>query len=140
MKTTYLLLLLSCITLSAKAQYVQGDINAMPQPSMNHDFNTCASTCNLMYAISISNSFLGDSVKIKDESTGTLYSQDVNSTGANPWFVFLPVPIFNMVVTDDQLSSGNANFFGPLVKVISGLDTVHNISNFYSFFRVHQLK
>ncbi|MEY3237369.1 MAG: hypothetical protein RI883_1470 [Bacteroidota bacterium] len=134
MKSTYLLLLLSCITLSVKAQYVQGDINAMPQPSMNHDFNTCSSTCNLMYAITISNSFLGDSVKIKDESSGTLYSQDINSTGANPWYVFLPVPIFNMVITDDQLSAGNANFFGPLVKVVSGLDTAHNISNFYSNF------
>ncbi|OFY83496.1 MAG: hypothetical protein A3F72_19560 [Bacteroidetes bacterium RIFCSPLOWO2_12_FULL_35_15] len=131
MKKLYLILVVCVLSVGAKAQYSQGDINVMPQPSMYHDFNICGSTCNLMYSITISNSFMGDSVKIKDQNSGSLIISDVNTTGANPWYVNLPVPIYNMMITDDQLAGGNANFFGPTVKVISGTDTVYNINNFY---------
>lgn len=134
MKKIYSVLLLCAASLAANAQFTQGDINVMPQPMMNHDSLICGSTCNLFYNIIISNSFVGDSVKIKDQSTGMILNSDVNVSGANPWSVYLPVPINNMMITDDQLVGGNANFFGPTVKVISGPDTVYNINNFYGFF------
>ncbi|HEX8515047.1 MAG TPA: T9SS type A sorting domain-containing protein [Bacteroidia bacterium] len=132
MKKIYLLLLICSATIAAKAQsYMQGDLNVMPQPMMAHDSNMCYSTGTLMYMINISNSFMGDSVKIKDQGTNTLIVSDVNTSGANPWMVYLPVPIFNSMIPDDQLTGGMANFFGPTVTVISGPDTISNINNFY---------
>jgi uncharacterized repeat protein (TIGR01451 family) len=132
MKKFYFTLLVCLSFIGAKAQsYMQGDLNVMPQPMMAHDSNLCHSTCNLMYSIMVSNSFMGDVVEIKDQSSGTILIQDVNASGANPWMVYLPVPIMNMI-PDDQLVGGMANFFGPTVKVISGPDTIMNITNFYS--------
>jgi uncharacterized repeat protein (TIGR01451 family) len=128
------LLLLASLSVNTQAQsYVQGDLNVMPQPMMSHDSTTCSSTCNLLYAIMISNSFVGDTVKIKDQSTGYLITSDVNLSGANPWYVYLPVPIYNQVAGDDQVTGGTVNFVGPTVKVICGPDTVYNINNFYFF-------
>jgi uncharacterized repeat protein (TIGR01451 family) len=135
MKKIYLLLVFTSFSLLSNAQmYVAGDINVMPQPMMSHDTNTCSSNINLLYAITISNSFVGDTVKIKDQGSGTLMSMDINTTGANPWYVYLPVMMYNQIINDDWLSGGNANFFGPTVKVICGPDTVFNINNFYGFY------
>jgi uncharacterized repeat protein (TIGR01451 family) len=134
MKKISLLIVCFLSYVGANAQaYVQGDVNVMPQPVMTHDSTTCTSNCNLMYSIIISNSFPGDSVKIKDQASGTLLISDVNTSGANPWYVYLPVPVYNSIIGDGELAGGNANFFGPTVKVISGPDTVYNINNFYGF-------
>ncbi|MCW3103599.1 MAG: hypothetical protein JWO09_2039 [Bacteroidetes bacterium] len=132
MKKIYVFLICCLSYANANSQsYVQGDINVMPQPMMTHDSTTCTSNCNLMYSIMISNSFMGDSVKIKDQSSGSVIVYDVNMSGANPWYVYLPVPVYNSFVGDNELMGGNASFFGPTVKVISGPDTIYNINNYY---------
>jgi uncharacterized repeat protein (TIGR01451 family) len=134
MKKFYLLLLFCLSIIVSKAQmFTQGDVSVMPQPMMNHDSTICSSTCNLFYSITITNSFMGDSVKIKDMSSGYLITSDVNVSGANPWYVYLSVPVYNMFISDDQVSGGSVLFFGPTVKVISGPDTIFNINNVYPF-------
>lgn len=127
-------LLICSFSALANAQvFTDGDISLMQQPMMSHDSSLCSSSCNLMYLITVSNSFTGDSLKIKDMSSGYVFVAVENSTGQNPWSFSVPMPIYNMFVSDDLLSGGAAGFFGPLVKAISGPDTILNINNFYMY-------
>lgn len=131
-KTTILLAVIFCfITLYSKAQYTQGDITVLLQPSGTHDSTTCATQGQLIYFITIQNSFAGDSVKVKDMS-GILVYEEENISGQNPWYVTAPnISAFGFL-PDNQITGGVANFFGPPSKVISGADTIYNIPNFYS--------
>jgi len=131
-KTTILLaVIFSFIAIYSKAQYTQGDITVMLQPTGTHDSTTCATQGQLIYMITIQNSFTGDSVKVKDMS-GTLIYEEGNITGQNPWYVTAPnISAFGFL-PDNQIVGGVANFFGPPSKVISGPDTIYNIPNFYS--------
>jgi hypothetical protein len=137
MRQLYLLLLgvflFAASPTNAQQTYTQGDILLVQQAMMNHDSTICASTCNLMYNITIQNSFMGDSVKIVDITNGTLVFADGNMSGQSSWNLFAPVPI-NPYVGDDQLNSGYAYFMGPTLKVISGTDTITNINNFFSLY------
>ncbi|MCW3084878.1 MAG: hypothetical protein JWP12_2244 [Bacteroidetes bacterium] len=133
MKKIYLSLLFLCSVATIKAQYTQGDISLMPQPMMSHDSTTCSSTCNLFYMVTISNSFVNDTVKLKDQGTGFLLGEQINTTGSNPWTIMMPVPFGGSTVTDDLVSGGSVLFYAPTCKVICGPDTLYNISNFYPF-------
>lgn len=134
MKKIYLVLTAFAVFTFTKANaqvFSQGDITVVLQPNATHDSTMCASQGQMMYMITINNSFLGDSVKVKDMFGGFIVYEEANTTGANPWNVFAPV--FNAFgfVPDDQVVGNVATFGGPVNKVISGTDTVYNISNFY---------
>lgn len=134
MKKIYLpllTLLLLPAALRAQQTYTHGDLTVVQVPSMQHDTNTCSSHCFLTYQITVLNSFTGDSVKVVDVSNATLISVHGNTSGQNPWHLTVPIPIFNPVVTDDQLAGNMAGFFGPAVKVYSGPDTINNINNLF---------
>lgn len=118
---------------NAKAQtYIHGDIEAMTSVIMSHDSAQCASTCNPMFFITIHNSFMGDSVWVIDTSAHLITARAGNSTGDTAWHVTLPIPMYMNYVTDDQLSGSAANFLGPIMKLVSGADTINGIMNFYS--------
>ena len=122
---------LALISLKTNAQvYSQGDIMVALQPSGSHDINTCSSQGQMMYQITIQNSFMGDSVKVKDMS-GMMIYEEANISGQNPWNVMAPVYTAFGYVQDNQVVGGFANFFGPPSKVISGTDTIYNIMNTY---------
>lgn len=129
MKKVYLKLLLALAGLAgtghATAQtYIAGDVLAVMSGSASHDSTTCSSTCVPMLMLTISNSFMGDSVKIIDVSSATLLHAEENTSGALTWNVVFSPPLFNPVITDDQLMGGMAMFVGPNLKVISGTDTI----------------
>jgi hypothetical protein len=122
---------LGLMSLKTNAQvYTQGDIMVALQPSGSHDVNTCSSQGQMMYQITIQNSFIGDSVKVKDMG-GMMIYEEVNSTGQTPWYVMAPVYTAFGYVQDNQVMGGFANFYGSPAKVISGIDTVYNIMNTY---------
>ncbi|HNW70109.1 MAG TPA: T9SS type A sorting domain-containing protein [Bacteroidales bacterium] len=136
MKKIYIILL-AMLAFSFTTAYAQifttGDVTVTLQPFGSHDTNNCATNGQMFYQITINNSFIGDSVKIKDMS-GYLVNEAENSTGQNPWNVSLPV--FNAFgwTSDDQVSGGYAFFGGTINKVISGTDTVYNIYNNYQIY------
>jgi hypothetical protein len=134
MKKIFLPLVLACswFIQTANAQnYTQGDISLNFQAVATHDTNNCQTTGQLFYMITIQNSFLGDSVKVKDMFGGTLIYEAGNSNGDNPWNVMAPNYMAFGFLPDYQLTGGFASFFGPDTKVISGPDTIYNINNFY---------
>lgn len=136
MKKKYFKLLFTALGLlplaGLQAQtYTAGDITATAMPVMSHDSSMCSSTCMLMYNITITSSFMGDSVKIVDLGSSSLIFADGNATGIGTWTLTAFVPILNPVITDDQLMGGPANFFGPNMKIISGTDTIAYISNMF---------
>lgn len=126
------LCLLSATGLKAQT-YTSGDITATAMPTMSHDSAVCSSNCMLMYSITISSSFVNDSVKIIDMSSASLIFADGNASGTPMWTLMAPVPVFNPVITDDELGGGGmATFIGPNIKIISGTDTIYSIPNIYS--------
>ena len=125
-KITLLLLMSFLLILKSNAQfYSQGDIWASIMPTSNHDSTYCQSTATAWIDLTVSNSFMGDSVIIKDEFTGSILFADVNTTGMNPWNT--SYPLYPSTVNDDNLVSGVANFFWPPMKMISGTDTIFNV-------------
>ncbi len=134
MKRHFILLfaILILASLSSNAQvYTDGDVMVTLQPSGSHDTNTCSSTGQMLYMITVSNSFYGDSIIIKDMFSGAVINTAFNSTGQNPWIVMLPVYNGFGWVNDDQVFSGFATIAGSVNKVIVGPDTVYNIANVY---------
>ncbi len=129
----YVIVILCYFTTNGNAQfYSQGDIQLMFQPTGSHDSSICGSQIQLFYAITIQNSFVGDSVQVKDMFNGIIIYQEVNISGQNPWNVFAPNFMASGFISDNQVAGGFANLFAPPSKVISGSDTIYNIANFYS--------
>jgi hypothetical protein len=126
------LIMLFLFAKNANSQaYVMGDITAFPNFSASHDSTQCASMSNEAWMLNISNSFIGDSIIIKDQSSGAVLAYDVNTTGQNPWNTTLFPNSLIPFIPDDQIVGGFANFFGQTIKIISGPDTVYNINSFY---------
>ncbi|MBK7763547.1 MAG: T9SS type A sorting domain-containing protein [Bacteroidetes bacterium] len=111
--------------------YVQGDITAMANLSGFHDSTNCMSLAQEMYMFTITNSFVGDSIIIKDMSSGMVLASDVNTTGANPWTTTLMPMSMPPIVPDFMLSGGMAFFGGTPMKFINSSDTIFNVISFY---------
>lgn len=125
------ILLALTITKANSQVFSYGDISVMLQPSGYHDSTQCATQGQMFYYITINNSFIGDSVKVKEMSSGTMIYEERNITGQTPWTINVPVYNAFGFISDDQLVYGYASYNGPINKVISGTDTVFNITNFY---------
>lgn len=114
--------------------YVMGDISAIPNYSAFHDSTQCATLASESWFLTINNSFVGDSIIIKDQFSGNILAYDVNTIGQNPWNTTLNPNSIIPYMPDDQLVGGMANFGGQQLKIISGPDTIFNINSFYQFF------
>jgi uncharacterized repeat protein (TIGR01451 family) len=125
-----ILVLISILKSNAQV-YTAGDIMVTLQPTGTHDTNTCSSTGQMQYLITVSNSFYGDSIIIKDMLNGAVINTAFNATGQTPWNVMLPIYKGFGWVNDDQVSGGFATIGGSINKVIVGPDTVYNIANVY---------
>jgi len=133
--TSFFALILSLFVITVKAQmYQQGDVTVMLQPNSYHDSTICGTTGQMVYQITVLNSFVGDSVIVKDMSNGMVLYAEGNTTGQNPWLLMAPNWSASGFVQDNQLVSGEAIFYGPPSKVISGTDTVYDINNTFSTF------
>lgn len=129
----FLAVILLCAFSSAKAQtYTSGGLTVTVMPNTFHDTNDCASYCSPMYMVTVSSSYLGDSILEVDTVSHTLAYAVRNTTGVSPWTVAIPVlHMYGGRVTDDQLSSSTAFFAGPAMKIIADADTINAIPNFY---------
>ncbi|MBK7389829.1 MAG: T9SS type A sorting domain-containing protein [Bacteroidetes bacterium] len=130
-KLVFLVLLLSVKPLKAQF-YTAGDISTYVNENFFHDSTWCWSMITVEHLITIQNSFVGDIVQMKDETTGNLVASETNLTGASPWNVILPVVNSNPIVQDNWLSAGIAFFAGPPIKIICGPDTIYNITNMFA--------
>ena len=123
MKKIFTLLLIAATKLSFGQFYSQGDLSLEMQHSFYHDSTQCASFGGVNYFLTKNNSFIGDSIKIKDPSSGYLIQSAVNTMGQNPWIVSLPC--FNCPpMVPDYNSVQGVSFDGPPIKVVSGFDTI----------------
>jgi uncharacterized repeat protein (TIGR01451 family) len=120
-------------TIKAQFFYSQGNISATTFFTAVHDSTMCQTTGTEYYSITKTNSFMGDSIFFKDQNSGMLMAFDVNTTGTTPWIININPNGIIPVVQDNTLSAGMAMFFGPTLKIISGVDTIYNINPFYQF-------
>jgi len=129
-----LALFLLVFSVNSRAQmYTAGDISAFPSFGGSHDSTQCISTAFEMYQFTIANSFLGDSIIVKDQNTGMVMAAAENTTGQNPWNVSLNTFSMPPVVPDNQVFGGMALFNGfTMMKFISGSDTVFNVVSTFS--------
>ena len=129
-----LFLSLFCFFEGNAQAYILGDITAFPNIMAFHDSTQCASFANESFMFTITNSFMGDEIIIKDQSTGNVMASSINTTGSNPWNVTLNPMSLQPVVPDNMITAGFANFNGMPMKFINGSDTIFNVVSFYQLF------
>ncbi|MES2620548.1 MAG: T9SS type A sorting domain-containing protein [Bacteroidota bacterium] len=129
----FMALLLFASQFAMAQVYTQGDITVTLQPTYTRqDSLGCRTTTQMFYNIVIQNSFVGDSVKIKDMVFGTLIYQAQNSTGQSPWNITVPGAPLQFL--NGWMVNGNvASYAANTSKVISGPDTIYNINNNFTF-------
>lgn len=121
-----------CLSSIAFAQvYTEGNLTVAVVTNGEHDLNTCTTQGSLFYAITKENSFLGDSFQVISLADGMLIAEETNQTGESPWTVMVSNFTISPIVTDDLITNGMANFFGPPTKVLSANDTIYGIDNFF---------
>ncbi len=129
------LFLLTITQAQAQMQGSKGDINYFTNFSSFHDSVNCASIASETYLITIANSFIGDSVVLKDQNNGQILAFAVNTNGMVPWSVNLFPNIIIPYISDEYLNGGSGIFpYFTNVKIISGPDTISNIFNVYNTF------
>ena len=134
MQKSYFKLLLLVVCLMSfsgiNAQtYTHGHITAVTYTSLTHDSTMCHSTGSVLYNISIDTSFAGDTIRVVDTITHSLLGVFTNTSGISPWMVTAGVPLYNPVVTDDQITGPGVIFNGPVIKIINDADTINGITN-----------
>lgn len=133
MKKLLLLGLLLTAKIGFSQVYQQGDIFVNTSFFGNHDSTQCGTFGDLYYDFTINNSFLGDSLLIKNAGTNYLIVAFENTTGANPWSFSMQASGSNPFVPDYLAISGSVDFMGMSIKVKNGTDSIDNI---FSFFQV----
>jgi uncharacterized repeat protein (TIGR01451 family) len=113
--------------------YQQGDIFVNTNFFGAHDSTLCGTNGNIMYNITISNSFIGDTLLVKDPGSNSLIMMEVNNTGMNPWNLNIPGFGSAPFVPDYQANNGSVDFFAIPMKFKNGTDSIDNI---FSFFQV----
>ncbi|MEX1002325.1 MAG: T9SS type A sorting domain-containing protein [Crocinitomicaceae bacterium] len=110
----------------------QGDIQHFTSDTHTHDSTNCSTNIIVDHTAIISNSFLGDSIIVKDGGGGVIYEEE-NTSGSASWMVNIPYPDFWME-GDINISGGALNMLVPsnIYKIISGPDTLYAASHFFS--------
>lgn len=121
---------MACLQIQAQTMYNQGDLSLTFFYFGMHDSTNCSSFANESCNFTKNNSFVNDSIVIKDANFGGIQAWAVNTTGTNPWSGSLFANTILPIIGDEDVVNGNA-FFQPLstFKAISGLDTIYNIIN-----------
>ena len=115
--------------------FSSGNVTAVAAPVMVHDSTVCSSNCTMNFNITVNSSSMGDSIMIVDTLTGGLLYSGHNTTGANPWTMTVTVSGIGGYSDESvPVGGGVINFIGPVMKIVSGLDTIYNITNNYPFF------
>lgn len=123
------ILMASGLSFESKSQvFTSDDISAEFLISANHDSTICATNGSLMYYVTIQNSFLNDTCKLKDMS-GVMYYEEINTAGQNPWI--FTVPVFGNTVPDQYLINGMAVFPYLTTKLTTLHDTLYDINNMF---------
>jgi hypothetical protein len=131
MKKLFLLALLFTAKTGFSQFYQQGDITVDTFFSGSHDSTQCGSMGNIMYNITIDNSFLGDTLLIKDPGSNALISMEVNNAGSNPWYISLPGFGSSPFVPDYLATAGYVDFVAMPIKLKNGTDSIDNIFSYY---------
>ncbi len=113
--------------------YRHGDIEATKDITIRHDSSRCSTACIPYFYITIHNSFLGDSVKLVDTNRHVLVSAWRNDYGDTAWSLIVSIPLYRASIVDNELSGSTATLFGPIMKLISGPDTITGIPNTYNY-------
>lgn len=131
-KNILLLVPITFLLIGTLKSQTQGDINHMGSYSFYHDESNCFTDIQLMHQTSISNSYLGDSVKFIGWGGQLLYAEE-NTSGTPNWFV-MPSFFDGMPIMDDQVSGGMLSLVVPsmLWKIISYGDTLYNPMVFFN--------
>ena len=131
MKKLLLLALLFTAKLGISQVYQQGDIFVNTNFFGSHDSTQCGTNGTIMYDITISNSFMGDSLLVKDPGSNTLIMVQVNNTGQTPWFVSIPAFGSAPFVPDYLATAGYVDFVAMPIKLKNGSDSIDNIFNVF---------
>ena len=116
MKKLFLLALLFIAQKGFTQGYQQGDIFVNTNFFGAHDSTQCATNGTIMYSVTISNSFFGDTLLIKDSGSNNLIMMEVNNSGMNPWYLNIPGFGSAPFVPDYQVNNGTVDFFAiPIV-------------------------
>ncbi|MFI5196461.1 MAG: T9SS type A sorting domain-containing protein [Chitinophagales bacterium] len=131
MKKSFLAVLcfLSIYCVSAQTTYTVGHITTVVTDTMLHDSTYCRSSCTFDYHITIDTSYTGDSVMVVDTFSGSLLGMYYNSTGISPWS-FATSSSFGLTYYANDggsLAGPYAQFYGSILKVVRGTDTIHAI-------------
>lgn len=114
--------------------YQQGDIFIQTNFFGNHDSTQCGSNGSIFYDIQVDNSFLNDSLLIKDPGSNNLIMVQVNTTGQNPWFMSIPAFGSAPFVPDYLATAGYVDFVAMPIKVKCGPDSIDNIFNVFQVY------
>lgn len=130
MKKLLLIALLFTAKTGFSQFYQQGDITVNVNFFGNHDSTQCASFGNIMYDITVDNSFLGDTLLIKDPGSNMLISMEINNAGMNPWNLAVPGYGTAPFIPDYLVTGGYVDFVAMPIKVKNGLDSIDNIFSY----------
>lgn len=114
----------------AQGTYTQGDI-VLVQGGVfqDHINDICETSVFSEYTIQITNSFMGDSVKVIGWGGQVIHAEE-NTSGQTTWQTNYYEPLYSVVFHEDL--NGNTgtylDFPTPAVKIISGTDTLSNSS------------
>ncbi len=111
--------------------YQQGDLSVVPNFSGSHDSTVCGSNGNVVYMVTVNNSFINDSLLMKDANTNALLMVLVNNTGQSPWSVSVPSVNTSPFIPDFAITNGIAEFMAFPVKFKNTPDSV--VTNFASY-------
>lgn len=123
-------LLAGGLSLESKAQvFTSDDMVVEFLTNGNHDSTQCMTLGSLSYHVQVENSYLNDTCRLVDLSTGQLMYQEVNTTGQTPW-IFI-VPVFTNVVMDQYLTGNTALFAWGQTKLTTLHDTITDLTNVF---------
>jgi uncharacterized repeat protein (TIGR01451 family) len=138
-KITFLLFIIISLTAVKAQQYQQGDIEAIFNIQVAHDSSSCVffPDFNSAFIVTVTNSYLNDTLIIKDDFTNYIISTEVNSTGQNPWIINVPIIYFTAqgpnptgIVEDYYIGSNIADLQTITYKLINGQDSIFQAYGF----------
>jgi len=107
--------------------YSQGDLTVEIQVmNFNHDSTQCMSFGDTYFIITVQNSFIGDTVKIKNGLLNYLISTEINDFGQSPWNIVIPCQGCPVGIPDYFPYQNLVSFSGDPMIFISGTDTISN--------------
>ncbi len=111
--------------------FTSGHLTVALTDSMNHDSTNCTVWYLRSSSTTIDSSYIGETLYFIDSFAGTLITSVVNTTGASPWVVNMPIgAVFPaMGWPDADVVAGYEHITQPVVKTVCGTDTVFVISS-----------